>query len=109
MKVQSNTLPNEVEALQGGYLVRFNIVPIKVIHMEVTQDAFEYDEVKIELSDTRSEIIDKIIFIKYSKSAEISLINNFNADNAYLPYQEYQKFRIFAKELADRVMLFKQN
>ena len=70
MKVQSDNIPKEMEFLQEGILVRFNIQKIQIdIVSGVRNDGdkivprihYEYDEIKVGLSDTKELIISKLI------------------------------------------------
>jgi len=109
MSSQSKNSPQEIEALQGGYLVRFNVVQVTVPNLDgTTENQYQYDEIKIETVDTRDDIINKIIASQYEPSAETALINNHIAgvDTAN-NYGTYQTFRNFAKTLADKVITFR--
>ena len=106
MKIQANSLPNEVESLQGGILLRFNIEQITVPNLDGTSEIqFQYDEVKIETSDLRNDIINKIILTQYLPNDETAMINNHIANiDVNNNYAAYQTFRASAKLLADKVI-----
>jgi hypothetical protein len=64
MKVYSDDLPDEMEFLQGGLLVRWNIEQYK--KEDSATNGYKYDEVKLELSDTEEQIISKLKLVDYS-------------------------------------------
>lgn len=70
--------------------------------IETTQYMFVYTD--LPLSPDRGQIVDAIISNKYTKDAEIALINNELASTGTEKYIEYQAYRIHAKELADLVL-----
>ena len=61
--------------------------------------SYDYDYVEIEGGVTRDKVIDAIICTRYTKDAEIALINNELANPGTSEYVEYQAFRKFVKEV----------
>lgn len=94
MKSQSDSRPSLAQKLQGGILINFNIVE--------TENGFEYDQVKVSETPTKSEIVEAVMASKYTTGAEFAAINN--KDSEPEEYQEYQDFRVFAKAIADEVL-----
>lgn len=80
MKVYSDDKKEEFEFLQSGILVHWNFV-------EKTEDgkaSWEYDEVKIELTDTKDQIISKLQDAGYEEDKETfadRIIDFRNASN----------------------------
>lgn len=60
---------------------------------------YQYITAVCDITSDRSERISSIIGSKYTPSAEIATINN-QVTKPEL-YQEYQDFRVYAKQLAD--------
>jgi hypothetical protein len=102
--VKSDTKPEEVQFLQGKKLINFDVkeVEVKDEMRDEPRIGFEYNQVAVNVSATRAEIIEAIISVKYSAGAEIALTNDRTekADE----YAEYQAFRAEAKNIADRVI-----
>jgi len=101
--VKSDTRPEEVQFLQGKKLINFDIkeVEIKDEMRDETRVGFEYNQVAVNVSATRADIIEAIISVKYSAGAEIALTND--KDTKADEYAEYQAYRVEAKAIADRV------
>jgi hypothetical protein len=100
--IKSDTRPEEVQFLQGKKLINFNIkeVEIKDEMRDETRVGFEYNQVAVNVSATRADIIEAIISVKYSAGAEIALTND--KDTKADEYAEYQIYRVEAKAIADR-------
>jgi hypothetical protein len=101
--VKSDTRPEEVQFLQGKKLINFDIkeVEVKDEMKGEPRVGFEYNQVAVNVSATRADIIEAIISVKYSAGAEIALTND-RAEKAD-EYAEYQAYRVEAKVIADRV------
>jgi len=104
--VKSDTRPEEVQFLQGKKLINFDIKEVEVNEIKdelegETRIGFEYNQVAVNVSATRADIIEAIISVKYSAGAEIALTND-RAEKAD-EYAEYQAYRVEAKVIADRV------
>jgi hypothetical protein len=101
--VKSDTRPEEVQFLQGKKLINFGIkeVEIKDEMGDEPRVGFEYNQVAVDVSASRADIIEAIISVKYSAGAEIALTND--RDTKADEYAEYQAFRAEAKAIADRV------
>ena len=67
MKVYSDDIPKEIELLQGGKLVRWNVVEIVKEDMK----SYEYDEIKIEFTNTKEQIIIKLFDAGYNGDKEL--------------------------------------
>ena len=65
-------------------------------------DLYQYNEATIEIGDTRSVIIERIIGSCYTTGGELAVINNQASDPS--AYAEYQAFRVVAKALADEYL-----
>jgi hypothetical protein len=65
----------------------------------VSTTQWEAEEAVCGVSDSRSELIEKIIAAKYTVQKELATINNKDVDPE--SYQAYQAFRAEAKALAD--------
>ena len=63
MKVYSNELPKEFEFLKGGILVRWNIEETPTEEMPRQK---QYDEIKVELTDSKEDIISKLTEANYN-------------------------------------------
>lgn len=63
MKVYSDNIPLDLESLQGGILVRNNVVEKKETENGVEKISYEYDEVKIEFTDSDTTIQSKLELI----------------------------------------------
>ena len=100
MIVQSDTRPEAVELLQESKLINFDIKEVEITDTDNTdiRVGFEYQQVKVDINDTRGAIIEAIIATRYSAGAEIALTND--KESEVVEYQEYQKFRLLAKSLA---------
>jgi len=61
---------------------------------EETESGWGCEEVKVNVSDSRSTMIEKVMFSKYSTGAELAAINNGGVDK-----EEYLTFRVLAKKL----------
>ena len=64
-----------------------------------TRDAYCNNEATIDVGDSRSTIIERIIGSCYTTGGELAVINNQAGDPS--AYAEYQAFRAVAKALAD--------
>lgn len=67
---------------------------------------YKYLYSDVSINPSRSELIDTIISDKYSKDAEIALINNEIASPGTSEYLEYQNYRNHAKEIADSILSY---
>ena len=67
-----------------------------------TRDAYCANEATIDVGDTRSVIIERIIGSCYTTGAELAAINNQVADPS--EYATYQALRVTAKSLADEYL-----
>jgi len=103
MLVKSDTIPEEVQFLQGGKIISFDVkeVEIKDEVRDEVRVGYEYVSVKVPVDATRADIIEAIIGTKYSAGAEIALTNDRESKSE--EYAEYQEFRALAKEIASRV------
>jgi hypothetical protein len=101
--VKSDTRPEEVQFLQGKKLINFDIKEVEVKDEREGEPrvGFEYNQVAVNVSATRADIIEAIIAVKYSAGAEIALTND--KDTKADEYAEYQAYRVEAKAIADRV------
>jgi hypothetical protein len=106
MKVQSNTRPEALQKLQGGLLINFDIAPYTKKRISVTEEGFEYEQVKVSTQPTRSEIIEAILLDKYPTGRQLALLYNKDDGNTehQSEYTEYQAYRVFAKGVADEVL-----
>ena len=80
MKVCSDDKKQEFEFLQGGILVHWNFVQ----KTEDEKTSWEYDEVKIELTDTKEQIMSKLQDAGYEEDKETfaeKIIDFKNASN----------------------------
>lgn len=67
-----------------------------------TRDEYQYNEALINVGDSRSVIIEKIIGSSYTTGGEFAVINNKDTDPT--SYAAYQAFRQTAKDLADEYL-----
>lgn len=106
MKSQSDEMPLLFINAQGGMLINFNIQQKTRKDQSGTKTYFEYDQVKVELNPSRSDIIAAIIRANYSHDDEIAAINNLNqGGQRYIDeYTAYQDVREAAKVKADEVL-----
>jgi hypothetical protein len=97
MKSYSDNIPDQILNIQGNVLINVNVVE--------SEGSFKYDQVTVTNDATRNEIVSAIIRSRYTADDEIALINNLNkGDEKYVnEYNDYQDYRIFAKNLADQV------
>ena len=100
MKAKGTIRPKQTEFLgeDKGWNVNFNIVE--------TEGAFEFDYVVVDKLD-RGKIIEKIIQLRYENTSnELAIINNKDIDDAHREeYEEYQRWRSFAKSIASTVII----
>lgn len=84
--------------LQNGIIIHFNEIE--------TEGGYQYTIAKVSESPQKHEIVSAIIESEYSHEREIALLNNFNGGRTdhLQEYEEYQAFRIRAKELATQIM-----
>ena len=101
MKVSSDTRPEAVELLQGSKLINFDIKEVEITDTDSTdiRIGFEYQQVKVDINDTRGATIEAIVATRYSVGAEVALTND--RDIKVDEYNTYQDFRVLAKTLAD--------
>lgn len=103
MKGNSDTYPDKFIKRNGKIQFRFNIKLVEKQDMNGVRESYDYDYVVISEEVTRSKMIDAIISDRYSKDAEIALINNEIATPGTAEYTEYQAFRTLVKEIVDAV------
>ena len=65
---------------------------------EDTESGWGCEEVKVNVSDSRSTMIEKVIFSRYSTGAELAAINNGGVYK-----EDYLSFRVLAKKLVDGI------
>lgn len=104
MKGNSDTYPDRFKRRNGKTHFRYNIESVEKQDMEETRQSYDYDYIVIEGEITRSKLIDGIISDKYTKDAEIALINNEIASPGTQEYADYQALRTHAKEIANEVL-----
>lgn len=107
MKTQGDNKPDLYYYSQGGLIININEEQKTGSTISNEQRVYwEYDSIKVNEKPTKSEIVNSIIFCKYTPGAEISTINNYNTgEQKYIvEYQEYQNYRIFAKSTADFIL-----
>jgi len=106
MFVYSNTpLEKFANDMYGTLIrIRWNEQIIQVPNQLHTgmQDEYQYNEATIDVGDSRSVIIERIIGSSYTTGGEFAVINNKEIDPT--SYAEYQAFRLTAKELADEYL-----
>jgi hypothetical protein len=64
MLVNSDNIPQEFEFLEGGVLVRWNVQEGK--DPEDGHTTYNYQEIKIELTDTKDQIVSKLTGAGYT-------------------------------------------
>ena len=102
MKAQSDSIPERFVKSRGRVQFNYNIHEITVEDMDgTTRTAYEYDYVELEGDVTRSKLIDAVISDKFTKDAEIALINNYLINKDVAEYDAYQAFRAEAKGIVD--------
>jgi hypothetical protein len=101
----SDHLPNQVEYLQGGKIINWNIQNIEKIDeiLNEIKIQYKYNSIRVELNFTRNEIINAMIRYKYSISDEFALINNYNNGSDLENYENYQNYRIECKNIVNSI------
>ena len=98
---ESKTMLPAFGKSRGKILFRFDFVEFK----RDDQSFYRFHYVAISPPAIRARLIDAVIADKYSKSAEIGLINNRDLDDKGAnEYQEYQTFRAQAKLWIDAAL-----
>jgi hypothetical protein len=109
MIAQSDQVPERFVRSGGKTQFNYNIRQVTVEDLEgITRMSYEYDYVEIEGEVTRSKLIDAVISAKYSKDAEIAMINNFLINKDVDEYKAYQSFRAEVKKIVDTAFLSKK-
>jgi len=105
MKGNSCSYPEIVVKSAGKTQVRFNVLKVVRDGLGVSSySSFDFDYVEIEGELLRAKIIDAVISLYYSKSDELSLINNELAKPGSEEFAVYQTRRVLAKSVADLVI-----
>jgi len=106
MKSQSDTEPLLFIEAQGGMLINFNISQKTKENITGIITYYDYEQVKVELNPSRSDIVSAIIRSAYTHDDEIACINNLNiGSQKYIDeYAAYQAVRDAAKLIADEVL-----
>ena len=99
MKTHTDNILPTYQILGPTLRINFDEQSAVVDHMGQTHTAYEYQIAVVELGTSRSTIIEAIIACKYSTGREVATINNAAADPK--AYDQYQMFRVQAKELAN--------
>lgn len=89
----SNDYPQKWIDLGYGLDFNFNI--------KKTVTGYEYDTIFVQKKE-RDLLIQSLIHYKYSIYDEIALVNNYNTGLNIEEYNQYQEYRIWAKELASK-------
>lgn len=99
--VYSATEPKTYDVSGQELRIHWNIQEIQIesIDGENTETQYKANEALCSIFDSRSMIIEKIIGSVHTPGSEVALINNKETDPD--AYQEYQEFRVLAKQLAD--------
>ena len=106
MKTQGDNKPELYYYLQGGIIININEEQKTGITMNGEHIYWEYDSIKVSEKPTKSEIVNSIIYCRYTSDAETAAINNYNTgESKYITeYQTYQNYRTFAKSTADTIL-----
>lgn len=100
MKVYADIEPRVYEISGSELRIHWDIQQIEIPDMDGdTKIVWECNEALCNIYDDRSSLIEKIIGVVYSPSAEIATINNQIDDPE--AYAKYQSFRTQVKQLAD--------
>ena len=104
MKANSDSYPQAIKKSAGKTQVRYDIKEVTRIDMdENSYISYDFSYIEIEGNLTRGKIINAIIENKYTKDAEIALINNEIANEGTSEYTDYQNLRAQAKIIADSI------
>ena len=102
----SDHCPNQIEYLQGGKIINWNIQKIEKID-EISNEIkiqYQFNSIRVELNSTRDEIINAMIRYKYTINNEFALINNYNGGNGLDDYDEYQNYRKECKDIVNSII-----
>lgn len=100
MKAFSDDRPEPYQILGRKLFINYDVTEEIMESMNGDPKThYSYYSAVCDITANRSERIEAIITTKYSTNKELATINNKDIDPE--AYEEYQNFRILAKQLAD--------
>jgi len=106
MKGNSDTYPAQFQKRNSKTQFCFNVVPVEKQDMDgATRKSYDYDYIVFEGDSNRDKLIDAVIADRYSKSAELAMINNEMATPGMTEYVEYQAYRAEAKRIVGDALI----